>query len=459
MLFQSFPFLFLFFPIVMILYWGQPTRKRKLVVLLIASYFFYGYWDYRFCGLLLLSSAVDYVAAKQIFTARTERTRKSWLTFSVAVNLSVLGFFKYWDFFADSLNRLCSMCGFSPVAPILHILLPVGISFYTFQSMSYTIDVFRRKAVPASSPLEFLTYVSLFPQLVAGPIVRWTEVGEQFDRLPRRPDPRMLALGLNFFIVGLFKKLCIADWLLLARVDPNSWIGASAIQFWPSFIGWTFWLYFDFSSYSDMAVGLGLMLGIRFPINFNSPFAAYSLAEAWGRWHITLGRWMRDYLYIPLGGSRKGLGRMIVNILVVYFFVGLWHGANWNMVGWGLFMGIGIVVQVLSRQAGISIPSATGKRLLFFFYWTFGGFFFRAADMQMTHEFLRSATGGNGFLNNPSWFMIGVVLACFVQAWRMPNLWHWKWRYGRLEALVLTAMFLLSVSRCLVERPFFYFQF
>jgi alginate O-acetyltransferase complex protein AlgI len=443
----------------MLLYWGQPTRERKLVVLLLASYLFYGYWDYRFCGLLLLSSVVDYVAARQIVATDLRGKRRLWLGSSIIVNLSVLGFFKYWDFFAGSLNRLCAMCGFSPVAPILQIVLPVGISFYTFQSMSYTIDIFRGKARPARSPLEFLAFVSLFPQLVAGPIVRWTEVDQQFERLPRRPDPRLLALGLNFFIVGLFKKLCIADWLLLPRVDPNSWIGASAIQFWPSFIGWTFWLYFDFSSYSDMAVGLGLMLGVRFPINFNSPFAARSLAEAWGRWHITLGRWMRDYLYIPLGGSRRGLGRMIVNILIVYFFVGLWHGANWNMVGWGLFMGVGIVVQVLARHVGFSLPGVTVNRLLFFFYWTCGGFFFRAADLRMTHEFWESATGGNGVWDDPSWLMIGVVFACFVQAWSMPNLWHWRWRYDRLEAVVLAAMFVLSASRCLVERPFFYFQF
>ena len=458
MLFQSFPFIFVFLPVVMALYWSQNRRQAKLWVLFLSSYAFYGYWDYRFCSLLLFSSLVDFFAASRLARTSRQAERRAWLGVSIAANLSVLGFFKYWDFFATSTNRLCEMMGFALDAPLLHLILPIGISFYTFQSMSYTIDVYRGHTQATSSLIKFLAYVSLFPQLVAGPIVRWVQVEKQLDRLPARPDPRLLALGVNFFVVGLFKKLWVAD-QMLPLIDPEIWVGMSVVQFWPSFIGWTFWLYFDFSSYSDMAVGLGLLLGIRFPINFNSPFAAKSLAEAWGRWHITLGRWMRDYLYIPLGGSKRGFGRMIINILIVYFFVGLWHGANWNMVGWGMYMGVGIVIQVLSRRAGWVIGPNWLKRAIFFMYWTCGGFFFRATDLEMTREFLRSACGGNGLLADPSWLMIAIVLACFYQALRIPNLWQWKWRYSRSEALVLTLMFVLSISRCFIERQFFYFQF
>ena len=211
MLFQSFPFLFVFLPVTLLLYWASPRAAWRHGVLFVSSYVFYGYWDYRFCGLLLFSSVVDYVAGRRIERSTTRAGRRGWLLASVVTNLAMLGFFKYWDFFADSTNRLLAGVGMESSMPLLEIVLPIGISFYTFQTMSYTIDVYRGNAKATRSLVKFLAFVSLFPQLVAGPIVRWTELDEQLDGHPARPDPRAVALGLCFFIVGLFKKLCVAD--------------------------------------------------------------------------------------------------------------------------------------------------------------------------------------------------------------------------------------------------------
>jgi alginate O-acetyltransferase complex protein AlgI len=376
----------------------------------------------------------------------------------VVTNLAMLGFFKYWDFFADSTNRLLASVGMASNMPLLEIVLPIGISFYTFQTMSYTIDVYRGKAKATRSLLKFLAFVSLFPQLVAGPIVRWTELDEQLDEHPARPDRRAVALGLCFFIAGLFKKLCVAD-VMFAMVDPGLYGGMTTLQFWPAYLGWSFWLYYDFSSYSDMAVGLGLLFGITLPINFNSPFKAQSVAELWRRWHITLGRWMRDYVYFPLAGSTKNYPRTLLNIFLVFVLIGLWHGASWNMVGWGAYMGAGMVVESLATKAGIRIQSVFVKRLLVLLFWVNSGWLFRADSLDMTSGFFRAALGANGLGTGPEWLTLVVVLACVVHSYASPNLWEWKWRFNAWEAIALAAMFMASLFRMFVEKPFFYFQF
>ncbi|MGK2855851.1 MAG: MBOAT family O-acyltransferase [Thermoanaerobaculia bacterium] len=458
MLFQSFPFLFVFLPVTLLLYWAGSSRVWRQSVLLVSSYIFYGYWDYRFCGLLLFSSVVDYVVGLQIERSGSPAGKRAWLLLSIATNLTLLGFFKYWDFFADSTNRVLSSVGMASSLPLFQIILPIGISFYTFQTMSYTIDVYRGKTQATRSLVKFLAFVSLFPQLVAGPIVRWTELDEQLDQTPARADRRAMALGMCFFIVGLFKKLCIADWMF-PMVDQGLYEGMTTLQFWPAYLGWSFWLYYDFSSYSDMAVGLGLLFGIKLPMNFNSPFKAQSVAELWRRWHMTLGRWMRDYVYFPLAAGTRSYPRTLLNIIIVFLLIGLWHGASWNMVGWGAYMAAGMVVESLATKAGIRIKSVVAKRALVLLFWVNSGWLFRADSLEMTSGFFRAALGGNGFGAAPDWLTLLVVLACVVHAYASPNVWEWKWRFNAWEAVALATMFVACLLRMFLEKPFFYFQF
>ncbi len=390
MLFQSFPFIFGLLPAAFALYWLMPSRGARQTVLLAASYVFYGYWDWRFCGLLLASTLVDYVAGRQIEAASERSTKRAWLAASLAVNLGALGFFKYWDFFADSTNRLLLALGWQASAPLFDVALPVGISFYTFQSLSYTVDVFRGRTRATPSLLKFLTYVSLFPQLVAGPIVRWRELEVQLDRFDRRPDPGMLALGACFFICGLFKKVCIAD-AIYPLIDGSRLGALSLLEFWPAYLGGVFWIYYDFSAYSDMAVGLGLAFGLRLPINFDSPYKADSIADFWRRWHMTLGRWMRDYLFWEIGRRWRGRTKTLWSLFAVFALIGLWHGANWNMVGWGVYMGLGMIVEIAGRRRGLAPRSRLLRQALVFLFWVNSSWLFRARSLAETADFLRAA--------------------------------------------------------------------
>ena len=457
MLFQSFTFLFGLFPAAFALFWLLPRRSARQTVVLVASYVFYGYWDWRFCGLLLLSSLVDFVAGGRIAAAGSEAAKRAWLGVSLAVNLGVLGFFKYWDFFAQSTHELLAAFGWQTSAPLLDVALPVGISFYTFQSLSYTLDVYRRRTEATRSLLKFLTFVSLFPQLVAGPIVRWTELDEQLDGVGRRCDPRLLALGAAFFIAGLFKKVCIAD-AIYPMINTSRLPSLGLLEFWPAFLGGVFWIYYDFSAYSDMAVGLGLALGLKLPQNFDSPYKADSVADFWRRWHMTLGRFMRDYLFYEVGKHLKGRRGTLWNILIVFTLIGLWHGANWNMVGWGIYMGLGMIVEIVGRRRGLKIRSRLARQALVFLFWVNSSWLFRAGSLAETVSFLSAAGGGNG-LGSPDWWMVAVLAALALHSFALPNLWQWKWRFSWWEAVALAAMFLASVSRMFVERPFFYFQF
>jgi D-alanyl-lipoteichoic acid acyltransferase DltB (MBOAT superfamily) len=266
-----------------------------------------------------------------------------------------------------------------------------------------------------------------------------------------------VALGICFFIVGLFKKLCVAD-MMFPLVDQYLQVDMTVSQFWPAYLGWTFWLYYDFSSYSDMAVGLGLLFGLRLPINFNSPYKADSIAELWRRWHMTLGRWVRDYIYFPLGGSRTSYPRALTNAFVSLVLIGLWHGASWTLVGWGAYMGAGIVIESLATKAGIRIRSIVVRRALVLAFWVNSGWLFRADSLAMTSGFFHAAFGANG-IGSPEWLTVVVVIACVVHVYASPNLWEWKWRFNAWEAIALAAMFLASLSRMFLEKPFFYFQF
>lgn len=338
MLFNSIPF-FVFFALVFLAYIWLPHRKQN-TLLLVASYFFYASWDWRFLSLIWISTAVDYIAALRIDEAKEEKTRRAWLFASICCNLGILFFFKYFNFFIDSFQNLFSLAGYQNPGWTLRIVLPVGISFYTFQTMSYTIDVFRKRMKPVSHLPDFALYVAFFPQLVAGPIERGTHL------LPQILQPRHVTLegfrrGLTLFLWGLFCKVMIAD--SLGGLVDEIFAANGGSNTWLTLIGcyaFSWQIFADFSGYSDMARGLGRMLGFDIMLNFRWPYFSANIREFWQRWHISLSTWLRDYLYIPLGGNRKGSGRTYTNLLLTMLLGGLWHGAAWTFVLWGGFHGL-----------------------------------------------------------------------------------------------------------------------
>ena len=328
MLFSSIPFLFYFLPIVLITYFLVP-KCLKNAVLLIASLVFYAWGEPKYVILMVASITLFYVCGLAIGKAKAQGWKKVWLTVSVVVSIALLGIFKYADFFIDSFN---SVTGLS--VPLLKLALPIGISFYTFQCLSYTIDVYRGNVPAQKNPISFGAYVALFPQLIAGPIVRYVDVARELNERTHSWDD--VALGLRRFLVGLAKKIIIADnFALLMKIFRGS-DEQSVLFFWMYAIAFTLNIYFDFSGYSDMAIGLGRIFGFRFIENFNYPYLSKSVTEFWRRWHMSLGSWFRDYVYIPLGGNRVKKFRWVINILAVWMLTGLWHGAAWNFVLWGL---------------------------------------------------------------------------------------------------------------------------
>ena len=326
MVFSSIPFLYYFLPAVLAVYFLTP-RRWKNAVLLLASLVFYGWGEPKLLWLMVFTIAVFYLCGLAI--GRSEKHKKLWLWVSAAVGIGLLGLFKYADFFLFSFNAVTGLS-----VPLLRLALPVGISFYTFQCLSYTIDVYRGKVPPQKNPISFGAYVALFPQLIAGPIVRYADVARELDS--RTHSWEDVGLGLRRFIIGLAKKVILADnFALLAKLYRDS--GSPSVAFaWMYAIAFTLNIYFDFSGYSDMAIGLGRIFGFHFTENFNYPYMSQSVTEFWRRWHISLGSWFRDYVYIPMGGNRVSRGRWVCNILTVWMLTGLWHGAAWNFVLWGL---------------------------------------------------------------------------------------------------------------------------
>ena len=326
MIFSSIPFLYYFLPAVLAVYYLTP-RRGKNAVLLLASLFFYGWGEPKLLWLMVFTIAVFYLCGLAI--GRSAHHKKAWLSLSVCVGVGLLGLYKYADFFITSVNAATGMS-----LPLLKLALPVGISFYTFQCLSYTVDVYRGTVPPQKNPISFGAYVALFPQLIAGPIVRYADVARDLEE--RTHSGENVGMGLRRFLIGLAKKVILADNLaMLAKLYRES-AEPSLVFAWLYAVAFTLNIYFDFSGYSDMAIGLGRMLGFHFPENFNYPYLSKSVTEFWRRWHISLGSWFRDYVYIPLGGNRVSKRKWVRNILVVWMLTGLWHGAAWNFVLWGL---------------------------------------------------------------------------------------------------------------------------
>ena len=335
MLFTQIEFLLFFIFCLISIYLTSSNRFRK-GILLFASYYFYAYWDWRFLSLIIYSTLIDFIVGKYIARTKNQQVRKRLLFISLVSNLSVLGFFKYFNFFINSLSIPLAEIGLNVTT--LNIILPIGISFYTFQTLSYTIDIYRNKIPPTSSILDFSLFVAFFPQIVAGPIVRAAEFLPQL-KVKRVINWDNLFIGFRLFTFGFFKKVFIADNLAIFvdKVFENPSV-FSSITILLGVIAFGIQIYCDFSGYSDMAIGIAKALGYELPLNFNYPYIAKNITDFWRRWHMSLSFWLRDYLYIPLGGNRKGTRRTYINLMLTMLLGGLWHGASWNFVVWGVCM-------------------------------------------------------------------------------------------------------------------------
>ncbi len=352
MLFSSIPFLYYFLPCVLLLYLVAP-RKLKNSVLLLSSLFFYGWGEPKYLILMLLSITQGYIFGRLVEKYRGQKRAKLFLTLSVVFSFLMLGYCKYADFFISSFNAVTGLS-----IPLLKIALPIGISFYTFQIVSYVIDVYRGDVSAQRNYVNLAAYISMFPQLIAGPIVRYADIAGQLEN--RTHSTAKTSLGVRRFIIGLSKKILLANVLgELVDVFKNA-DERSVLFYWLYAVAYTLHIYFDFSGYSDMAIGLGHVFGFDFLENFNYPFISRSITEFWRRWHMSLGSWFRDYLYIPLGGNRVPRGRWIFNIAVVWAATGLWHGAAWNFVAWGIFFAALLVLEKLFLKKWLERAPARG---------------------------------------------------------------------------------------------------
>ena len=337
MIFSSISFLYYFLPIVLTIYFLMP-KNMKNSVLLVSSLVFYAWGEPRYVFLMILSIAMFYLCGIAIGKSATLKMKKFWLAVSVVISLSLLAIFKYADFFIDNFNTATGMS-----IPLLRLALPVGISFYTFQCLSYTIDVYRGTTQVQKNPISLGAYVSLFPQLIAGPIVRYEDIAYELNN--RTHSWENVSFGLRRFIIGISKKIILADnFALLIKLFRSS-AEPSVVFYWVYAIAFTLNIYFDFSGYSDMAIGLGKIFGFNFLENFDYPYMSKSIGEFWRRWHKSLGSWFRDYVYIPLGGNRVSKYRWIFNTSIVWILTGLWHGASWNFVIWGLLYAICLIIE------------------------------------------------------------------------------------------------------------------
>lgn len=468
MLFNSIEFL-CFLPIVLIGVGLLPKGWRNSF-LLVAGYFFYGCWDWRFLGLLFLSTNIDFFAGRAIYASRNPHTRKLILISSLSANLAILGFFKYFNFFADSARALLHVLGFSPSLPTLSVLLPVGVSFYTFQSMSYAIDIYRGQTKPADRFWDYAVYVAYFPQLVAGPIERAGHLLPQIIA-PAKVTLDRVNVGLMLMLLGFTKKVLIADLLEpeVTKIFAHPTRMSSGMLLRGAYF-FAFQIYCDFSGYSDIARGVSELLGIRLRINFNQPYLSQSITEFWRRWHMSLSSWLRDYLYIPLGGNRLGARMTYRNLMLTMLIGGLWHGANWTFVAWGGLHGFFLAVEralgIGRNQAAAGSPiwhgfKRVGLTFLTFHLAVFAWIFFRAANFTQAFDFIRGILRCN---NLAAVGVLPLLVAAAILAIDVPQnaagehtvfLRTPWWIQSPAYAALCFALILFGGR----ETPFIYFQF
>ena len=459
----------LFFLIVFPAVWAARSNEWRKLLLLVASWVFYGAWDWRFVPLLIGSALINWAAAALIARSDDARTRKTLLIGGVAANLLVLGFFKYFDFFAQQAGSLLTLFGIGQDAPLMQVILPVGISFFTFQGISYVVDVHRGR-VPAARLLDILLLMSFFPHLVAGPIVRAADLVPQFQQTPKL-NRGMVSMGLLLIVWGLFKKAVIASELATQFVDPvfSAPSAHGSLDLILAAYGYAVQIYCDFSAYSDMAIGIAALLGYRFPRNFDRPYRSASLQEFWRRWHISLSRWLRDYLYIEaLGGSRGGKSRLYRNLMITMLLGGLWHGAAWTFVIWGGLHGTALVVERVwatsSRTRGIVLPH-WAKVVLTFHVVTLGWIFFRAASFGDALAYLGGIVApATGTVTVTPLIVLLIAFGLIIHALRWDSMTRFAERLRALPAPALAgglvaAMLVVDAMRFEGIAPFIYFRF
>lgn len=415
MVFSSLPFLFRFLPLVLAVYFVVPRRFRNLV-LFIFSLIFYAWGEPRYLVLIMASTVVDYTVGRVIDLSRMsgkERKAKRALICSVIVNLLLLGIFKYLDFLIGILN-------FLPFVdlPATELSLPIGISFYTFQTMSYSIDVYRGEAKVQKNFISFGAFVSMFPQLIAGPVVRYKTIAKELDERKESADD--FAEGIRRFVIGLAKKVLIANQVgaIFSEISAMSAAHLSVLTAWVGILAYTLQIYFDFSGYSDMAIGLGRMFGFHFLENFDHPYESKSITEFWRRWHISMSTWFKEYVYIPLGGNRRGSALQIRNILIVWFLTGLWHGASWNFVLWGLYYGGLLLLEKVAFKKVLSrLPGWVGHVYTIILV-MFGWAIFTYADMADGMGYLGAlfGRGGNGLWDSTGLYLLFTNSVLFIAA-------------------------------------------
>jgi len=464
-LFNSYSFA-LFFVFVWAAYWALARTSRLRVWLLLgASYFFYGFWDPRFLLLIVGSTVLDYFVGAAMQRSADQGRRRRLLSISLLGNLGALGFFKYWGFFTQEAARLLTGIGLEPNLPTLQVILPVGISFYTFQTLSYTIDIYRRELEPERDFTRFALFVAFFPQLVAGPIVRARDFLPQIGRSPRL-GPRAFNSGLSLICWGLLKKICLADFLGRSLVDPV-WADPSAHGSWLTLLGiygYALQIYGDFSGYSDCAIGVARLLGFDLCKNFDAPYRATSPRDFWRRWHISLSTWLRDYLYIALGGNRGGGWRTQRNLMLTMLLGGLWHGASWMFVLWGGYHG---ALLALDRRLNLPAPQSALslwlRRLVTFHLICLGWVFFRSktpadAWAVLSSLFQLEVTAEVGGL-----VLLALAFGCLVHQLTDDAKELVRSRFlgihPYLRGIVLALLLGLLLNTQYLEQPFLYFQF
>ena len=450
----------------------------KNPLLLVSSYFFYGYWDWRFTLLLALSTVVDFFIGKALFKAKEEKKRKLFLITSMVVNLGILGFFKYFGFFIDSFEALGSTMGYQFDYLHLNIILPVGISFYTFQTMSYSIDIYRRKLEPTNNFIDFAVFVSFFPQLVAGPIERATNLLPQISKIPK-PTKEQIQQGIVLIVTGLFTKVMIGDTTgrFVDQIFGNPEIYKS-VELISALVLFSIQIYADFSGYSSIARGVAKLLGIELMKNFEQPYLSSNITEFWRRWHISLSSWLKDYLYISLGGNRKGINRTYINLMLTMLLGGLWHGASWNFVIWGGLHGVYLASHKL--MLGNNKPSSafnyTGTKsfiiyfikavstyILVLFTWLF----FRATDFETTQIFFskifnwESSEFAFTFIRITFTYVLITILMDFLMYYTKKHTYILSIKNKAIQYGILCALFFVTLLYMFQSdpAPFLYFQF
>ncbi len=470
MLFSSITFLFIFLPLTLLLYYLVPFRMKNYVMLA-ASLIFYAWGEPVYIILMILSIILNYFCGQDIYEKRDNaRAMKMSLMFGVVMNLLILGFFKYYGLLMDTINAILPID-----IPYRVLALPIGISFYTFQAMSYLIDVYRKEVKPQENILYFALYISMFPQLIAGPIVRYIDIEEQLKE--RSINSTKFGEGAMYFIRGLAKKVVLANTFgsVYEQVAAMQMGSFSTLTAWVGAIAYAFQIYFDFGGYSDMAIGLGKMFGFEFLPNFNYPYISKSITDFWRRWHISLSTWFREYVYIPLGGNRCTPSRHILNLLIVWMLTGLWHGAQWNFMFWGLYYGVILILEKYLWGSKIEkLPSAV-QHIYAFVLVLFGWVFFFSPTLGYAGQYLKVmfGIGAKGIFDKQGFFIIFTnwlliviaVLASAPRGYKLLKKITGCWQSEEVRAIVTCAvyiaMFLLCIAFLVTEtyNPFLYFRF